>query len=93
MGDEVRERYEATAGETPEATLKRFQKEPASALCQWVKACPGVGLILDWDPDGNSPSLLPISRHGDRVIAVARGYGAAGKPEDFLIVLLASVRP
>lgn len=28
MGDEARERYEATAGETPEATLKRLESDP-----------------------------------------------------------------
>ena len=45
---------------------------------------PGLGPILDWDPEGGGPVYIPISTHGDQVVAVTRGYGSADKPEDFL---------
>jgi len=92
MGDEARQRYESTAGETPEATLTRLESDPPASTAEWVKSRPGLGLILDWDPDGNPPPLLPISRHADEVIGVTRGYGAADKPEDFLDSFTSYVR-
>ncbi|RWI18628.1 MAG: type I restriction-modification system endonuclease [Mesorhizobium sp.] len=84
MTDDARQRYEASAGETPEATLKRLANEATAATVLWLKARSGLGLILDWDPEGGLPVALPISHHPDQVVSVTRGYGAADKPEDFL---------
>lgn len=84
LHEEARARYEAEAGETPEATLKRLTEDPAATVAAWVKQRPSLGRILDWNPDGSAPSLIPISHHPDEVIAVTRGYGKGQKPADFL---------
>jgi type I restriction enzyme R subunit len=84
MGEEAREQYEATAGETPEATLDRFQTASAADSAAWARSRLGIGAILDWTSNGSTPSALPISHHADEVIAVTRGYGEAARPEDFL---------
>ena len=84
LTDEARQQYEASAGETPELTLERLAREPLADLAAWAKARPGLGRILDWDPNGSGPLVVPISHHEDRIAEVSRGYGAASKPEDFL---------
>lgn len=81
---ESRAQYEAEAGETPEATLKRAETGTPSELADWAKQRPAIGPILDWTPAGTGGRVIPISHHPDRVTGVTRGYGDADKPEDFL---------
>lgn len=92
MADQARESYEAQSGETPEETLERFRTAPLPELTEWVRERPGIGRILDWNPDGGSERILPISHHPDAVIAVTRGYGTAQKPDDFLESFTAYIR-
>lgn len=61
--------------------LKRYTPEEAAAL---AKQFAGLGKILDWDPDGSGPNLIPISQHPDSIHSVTTGYGEYEKPEDFL---------
>lgn len=89
---EARERYEAETGETPEATLKRLSEQSLSDTAAWIKKRANIGRILDWDPEGGAPILIPISHHPDHVVSVTRGYGAAQKPEDFIDNFSAYVR-
>lgn len=84
LHEQARARYEVEAGEPPEATLKRLTEEPAGTVAAWVKQRPNLGKILDWDPDGDGPILVPISHHPDEVVSVTRGYGKGQKPADFL---------
>jgi len=81
---EARTQFEAQAGETPEATLKRIETSGLPDLAEWVRGKPALGPILDWNPDGSGGSYLPISNHPDQLTGVTRGYGSADKPEDFL---------
>lgn len=82
---EVRAKFEATAGEAPEATLKRLLEAKPAELCKWLSTHPGIGPILDWQGDRDAPPrFMPISHHDDAVVDVSRGYGEAKKPEDFL---------
>jgi type I restriction enzyme R subunit len=83
LPEDVRNRYEAEAGETPEATVDRLKNAPLDELSAWVKAHPSLGRILDWDPEGQG-RLLPISHHPDEVVEISRGYGGGVKPKDFL---------
>lgn len=92
LHDEARTKYEAEAGETPEATLKRITDQPTASTAAWIKQRPGLGKILDWDPDGSGPVLIPISHHPDQVISVASGYGKGRKPKDFLDSFTAFVK-
>ncbi len=92
LSEEARERYEAAVGEPPETTLNRFEAGPIFSVADWLKSRPAIGPILDWDPEGNPPPTLPISRHGDKLVSVTRGYGAGDKPEDFLDSFASYVR-
>ena len=56
MTGDARAQYEANAGETPEETLKRLTEEPLAASAAWIRSKPGLGRILDWDPDGSGRS-------------------------------------
>ena len=90
---EVREKFETTAGETPEATLKRLLEAKPKELSKWLSSHAGIGPILDWQSDGDAPPrFMPISHHPDQVVGVTRGYGEAKKPEDFLDGFTAYVR-
>jgi type I restriction enzyme R subunit len=83
MPPDARKRYEAEAGETPEATVNRLKNSPLYELSAWMKGHPTLGRILDWDSDGGG-LLLPISHHLDELVEISRGYGTGVKPEDFL---------
>ena len=61
LHDDARTRYEAEAGEAPEATLKRLADDPVAAMAAWVKQKPNLGRILDWDPDGSGPNFYRSS--------------------------------
>jgi type I restriction enzyme, R subunit len=92
MPPEMRARYEAAAGEAPEATLKRVLEAKPAELSHWFSSRSAVGPILDWQSDGDTPRFIPISPHADEVVAVTRGYGETTKPEDFLEGFAAYVR-
>ncbi|MER9561080.1 type I restriction-modification system endonuclease [Mesorhizobium sp. M0571] len=92
LPEEARQRFEAVAGETPEAMLQRLLAGDASELAAWLKERSAIGPILDWQADGDSPRFVPISYHSDEVVAVTRGYGESERPEDFLDGFSAFVR-
>jgi type I restriction enzyme R subunit len=92
LHDEARARYEAEAGESPEATLKRLKEASTSTTAAWIKQRPNLGKILDWKPDDSGPLLIPISHHPDEIVAVTSGYGKAQKPADFLESFTAYIR-
>lgn len=92
LAPEARSRFEAVAGETPEATLRRLLETPPAALASWFADRRQLGPILDWQSDGDAPRHLPISQHPDRLLDVSRGYGTATRPEDFLDGFTAFVR-
>ena len=92
LHEQARARYEADAGEAPEITLKRLTEEPVATVAAWVKQRPSLGKILDWNPEGNGPILIPISHHPDEIVSVTRGYGKAQKPADFLDSFTAFVK-
>ncbi|MBB3164657.1 type I restriction enzyme R subunit [Rhizobium laguerreae] len=92
LPDDARQRFEAVAGETPEAMLHRLLSGDASDLADWLRDRTALGSILDWQADGDNPRYIPIAHHSDEVLAVSRGYGDADKPEDFLDSFSAFVR-
>lgn len=92
MHDQARALYQSETGETPEATLKRLAEGPVADTAAWVKNYPNIGRILEWNAEGNTPVLIPISHHPDQVVSVTRGYGAGQKPEDFLDSFTAFIR-
>lgn len=92
LTDEGRAQVELAAGEPPEATMDRFRHGEPDALAAWAKERPRLGPALDWNTDGGTPRMVPISNHPDEVISVTRGYGNATRPEDFLGAFAAFVR-
>lgn len=98
LNAEVRENYEATIGESPEATLSRLRSESPTQISQWAKSRPTIGQILDWNPTRGEGRFLPISQHEDSVVSISRGYGRLAdgqerqKPEDFLDAFTSFVR-
>jgi type I restriction enzyme R subunit len=93
LSPEKRAKFEATAGEAPETTLKRLLEAKPAELVGWFASRSGIGPILDWQGDGDGPPrFVPISHHPDEIVGVTRGYGAAKKPEDFLDGFSAFVR-
>jgi type I restriction enzyme R subunit len=92
LPDEARQRFEAVAGETVEAALRRMLSEGGPAVAAWLKDRAAIGPILDWQAEDGTPRYVPISHHADEVVAVTRGYGAAERPEDFLDSFAAFVR-
>jgi type I restriction enzyme, R subunit len=92
LPQEARDGFEAIAGETPEATLARLLETGPGELASWFSARVGIGPLLDWQAEGDSPRFVPISHHDDQVVGVTRGYGDASRPEDFLDSFSAFVR-
>lgn len=92
MPAELRSLFEAVAGEPPEATLQRLLDQAPAELAKWFSDRKGLGPIIDWQADGDEPRFMPISPHFDRVVSVRRGFGEAGRPEDFLDGFAAFVR-
>ena len=91
---EARDRFEAVAGETPEATLKRLlETEPGRTGHSGSRRAPRIGPILDWQVDGDNAAL-----HADLAPSPTRwsrsraAMATASKPEDFLDSFTAFVR-
>ncbi len=89
---EAGEQFTAAAGESPTDALARVQTSDPSDLAGWVAARPGLGPILDWNPEGGRPVPLAVSFHPDRHVATTVGYGAAGRPEEYLSAFGAFIR-
>lgn len=85
LSPEAVEQFAAAAGETPVDALARVQTTDPSDLAAWVMARPGLGPILDWQPDAGRPVPLAVSFHSDKHVATTIGYGLAGRPEDYLV--------
>jgi type I restriction enzyme, R subunit len=92
MPQRAKDSYSAQSGETPEATIERLKTGVLSEVANWFKEKPGLGKILDWDPQGRSGLRLPISHHEDEVESITRGYGEAERPEDFIESFVEYVR-
>lgn len=71
-------------GETAEELRDRLKAHTPEEAAAYAKKFAGLGKILDWDPDGSGPNLIPISHHEDAMQTVSTGYGDYQKPQDFL---------
>jgi type I restriction enzyme, R subunit len=81
---EAQEAYQNATGEPLQTTVNRLQHEPLEVMAKWVKDKPGIGPILDWQPESGASIPLPVSEHDDKVLSVTTEYGPTSKPEDFL---------
>ncbi len=84
LSPQAAEAWENAAGESPADTVARIQGASPEDFAEWVKARPTLGPILDWNPEGGRPLPLAVSYHPDSHHSTTVGYGAAGRPEDYL---------
>lgn len=84
LPSKVAQLVENLTGETVEQLRDRLREGSPSDVAAHAKKYAGIGKILDWNPDGSGPNLIPISHHEDSMHAVTTGYGEYDKPEDFL---------
>lgn len=84
LPSKVAQMVEDLTGETVEQLRDRLRQSSPAEAAAHAKRFAGIGKILDWNPDGSGPNLIPISHHEDSMHAVTTGYGQYEKPEDFL---------
>lgn len=84
LPSKVAQMVEELTGETVDQLRDRLKQGTPGDAAAHAKKYKGLGKILDWNPDGSGPNLIPISHHPDSMHAVTTGYGEYDKPEDFL---------
>lgn len=84
LPSKVAQAVQDLTGETTEELRDRLRSHTPEQAAAYAKKFAGIGKILDWDPDGSGPNLIPISHHADSIHSVTTGYGEYEKPEDFL---------
>lgn len=84
LPSKVGQMVEDLTGETVEQLRDRLRQGSPGEVAAHAKKYAGLGKILDWNPDGSGPILIPISHHPDHPLPTLTGYGEYDKPEDFL---------
>ncbi|MCF3630145.1 type I restriction-modification system endonuclease [Thalassospiraceae bacterium LMO-SO8] len=84
LPSKVADAVQDLTGETVEELRDRLKNHTPEQAVAFAKKFGELGKILDWNPDGSGPNLIPISPHHDSMHAVTTGYGNYEKPEDFL---------
>lgn len=84
LPSKVAQAIQELIGETAEELCDRLKNHSVEHAAAFAKKFAGIGKILDWNPDGSGPNLIPISHHPDSIHTVTTGYGEYEKPEDFL---------
>lgn len=75
--------FETHAGMTPDDFVAKIRALPIADVSAWFTAHPGLGEILDCKSDAPSVPIY-LSDHEDNLIAAEQGFGAIGKPQDYL---------
>jgi len=84
LPNKVGQMVEDLTGESVEQLRDRLKQCSPDDAAAHARNFSDLGKILDWNPDGTGPILIPISHHEDSMHAVTTGYGEYDKPEDFL---------
>ncbi|WP_245999069.1 type I restriction-modification system endonuclease [Paracoccus methylarcula] len=84
LPSKVAQSIEDLTGETAEQLRDHLKNASPGNAAAHARKFRELGKILDWNPDGSGPNLLPISHHEDSMHAITTGYGEHDKPEDFL---------
>ncbi len=80
LPSKVAQMVEDLTGETVEQLRDRLRQGSPSDAAAHAKKYAGLGKILDWNPDGSGPNLIPISHHEDSMHAVTTCHGQYEKP-------------
>ncbi len=78
-----RQDFETKAGMPVQAFIQKLKAMPLAEVASWFVQNPELGELLDRRSDGPARDML-ISEHADAFERAERGYGKAGKPEDYL---------
>lgn len=91
LSDAGRHAFAAKAGMAVDDLCEAMKSWDAATLLKWWTDHGALVTWLDREPSGDGPVLL-ISGHEDELLHEERGYGAAGKPEDYLESFAAFIR-
>lgn len=83
LSDTQAQDFETRAGMPPEAFIRQLRTMALPDIAAWFTQNPDLGEILDRSGDAQSP-LMYVSSHADALVGIARGYGNAVRPEDYL---------
>jgi type I restriction enzyme, R subunit len=83
LTDLHRQAFEAKAGMSMQAFVHMLKAMPLADVGAWFVQNPELGELLDRRSDGPARELY-VSEHADAFKRAERGYGKAGKPDDYL---------
>ncbi|MDP1692244.1 MAG: type I restriction-modification system endonuclease [Burkholderiaceae bacterium] len=83
LDDKAGRDFETRAGMTPDEFIRHLRAMPLADVAAWFTQNPDLGEILDRKGNGPREPVF-ISDHDDQFKGVARGYGNALRPEDYL---------
>jgi type I restriction enzyme R subunit len=83
LSERAERAFAAKFGIAAEDLSDQMKSWDAAAMLEWWNKHGALVTWLDREPSGDGPVLL-ISDHEDELLAEERGYGAAGKPDDYL---------
>jgi type I restriction enzyme R subunit len=83
--------FETACGMTPDAFIARLRTLPLKEVAHLFTENPALGEILDRKGPARSAPVF-ISEHTDTLKGLTRGYGPAGKPDDYLKEFTAFVK-
>lgn len=75
--------FETCAGMPLDAFVRKLRAMPLTEVAAWFTENQNLSEILDRKGEGLGKPLL-ISNHPDQFIGTERGYGEAGRPEDYI---------
>lgn len=84
LGDDAARDFETRAGMPPDAFIHKLRAMTLQDVAAWFAQNPDLGEILDRKGNGPREPVF-VSDHPDQLKDVARGYGAAKKPQDYLL--------
>jgi type I restriction enzyme R subunit len=83
--------FEIVAGMKPEEFISKLKSMPLDHIADWFASNRDLGELLDRRcATGGNP--VYVSNHPDQLTGIARGYGSATKPEDYLQEFAAFIR-
>lgn len=88
---QARQDFETQIGMAPEDFVRQLKSMPLDQIAAWFTQHPQLAEILDRKQDSAGRKVL-ISEHEDSLQRVERGYGKAGKPEDYLSAFAAWIK-
>jgi type I restriction enzyme R subunit len=83
LGERGARDFETQVGMSPEQFIRQLRAMSLTEVANWFTQNPDLGEILDRKGDGPRQPVF-ISEHDDQLKSVARGYGPAKRPEDYL---------